>query len=48
MTTFDDDYVFNALKYAASGYLLKGISTKELIDAVHKVHHGNDQRVHRV
>lgn len=30
LTTFDDDeYVFNALKYGASGYLLKGISTKE-------------------
>ena len=27
LTTFDDDeYVFNALKYGASGYLLKGIS----------------------
>ena len=41
LTTFDDDeYVFNALKYGASGYLLKGISTKELIDAVQKVYHG--------
>lgn len=41
LTTFDDDeYVFNALKYGASGYLLKGISTKELIGAVRKVHHG--------
>lgn len=41
LTTFDDDeYVFNALKYGASGYLLKGISTKELADAVRKVYHG--------
>lgn len=41
LTTFDDDeYVFNALKYGASGYLLKGISTKELIEAVRKVYHG--------
>ena len=41
LTTFDDDeYVFNALKYGASGYLLKGISTKELIDAIHKVYNG--------
>lgn len=41
LTTFDDDeYVFNALKYGASGYLLKGISTKELIDAIRKVYHG--------
>ena len=31
LTTFDDDmYVFNAIKYGASGYLLKGISMKEL------------------
>lgn len=41
LTTFDDDeYVFNALKYGASGYLLKGISTKELTDALHKVYQG--------
>lgn len=41
LTTFDDDeYVFNALKYGASGYLLKGISTKELADAIRKVYQG--------
>ena len=41
LTTFDDDeYVFNALKYGASGYLLKGISMKELADAIKKVYHG--------
>ena len=41
LTTFDDDeYVFNALKYGASGYLLKGISTRELADAIRKVYHG--------
>ena len=41
LTTFDDDeYVFNALKYGASGYLLKGISTKDLADAIRKVYHG--------
>ena len=41
LTTFDDDqYVFNALKYGASGYLLKGISMKELSDAIRKVYHG--------
>lgn len=41
LTTFDDDeYVFNALKYGASGYLLKGISTNELIEAIQKVYHG--------
>lgn len=42
LTTFDDDeYVFNALKYGASGYLLKGISMKELSDAIRKVYQGN-------
>ncbi|MFG6384591.1 MAG: response regulator transcription factor [Lachnospiraceae bacterium] len=41
LTTFDDDeYVFNALKYGASGYLLKGIQTKELADAIRKVYQG--------
>lgn len=41
LTTFDDDeYVFNALKYGASGYLLKGTTTKELADAIRKVHQG--------
>lgn len=41
LTTFDDDeYVFNALKYGASGYLLKGISMKELAEAIHKVYNG--------
>ena len=30
LTTFDDDeYVFNALKYGASGYLLKGVSVPD-------------------
>lgn len=39
LTTFDDDeYVFNALKYGASGYLLKGISMKELAEVVRKVY----------
>ena len=42
LTTFDDEeYVFNALKYGASGYLLKGISTKELTEAIRKVYHGS-------
>ena len=43
LTTFDDDeYVYNALKYGASGYLLKGISTKELAEAIRKVYQGTD------
>lgn len=42
VTTFDDDeYVFNALKYGASGYMLKGASMKELSDAIRKVYLGN-------
>ena len=35
LTTFDDDeYVFNGLKYGASGYLLKGISVPDLTEAI--------------
>lgn len=42
VTTFDDDeYVFNALKYGASGYMLKGASMQELSDAIRKVYQGN-------
>lgn len=42
LTTFDDDeYVYSALKYGASGYLLKGISMDELKDAIYKVYKGN-------
>lgn len=38
LTTFDDDeYVYNALKYGASGYLLKGVSVPELTKAVRTV-----------
>lgn len=41
LTTFDDDeYVFNALKYGASGYLLKGVSMDELSDAIRIVYSG--------
>lgn len=41
LTTFDDDkYVFSALKYGASGYLLKGISVDELEKALHVVYSG--------
>ena len=41
LTTFDDDeYVYNALKYGASGYLLKGVSMEELINAIETVHSG--------
>ena len=41
LTTFDDDeFVYNALKYGASGYLLKGVSMDELVSAIHTVHSG--------
>jgi len=41
LTTFDDDeYVFNALKYGASGYLLKGVSVAELSNAIRTVVQG--------
>ena len=38
LTTFDDDeYIYDALKYGASGYLLKGCSLDELSLAIHNV-----------
>lgn len=42
LTSFDDDeYILSALRDGASGYLLKGISIAELVDAIHKVHSGS-------
>lgn len=41
LTTFDDDeYVYNALKFGASGYLLKGVSMDELCGAIRTVYSG--------
>lgn len=41
LTTFDDDeYIFSALKYGASGYLLKGISLDELTRSIKTVLEG--------
>ncbi|MCR4627944.1 MAG: response regulator transcription factor [Treponema sp.] len=41
LTTFDDDdFVYNALKYGASGYLLKGIALDELKQAIKTVYSG--------
>lgn len=41
LTTFDDDeYVYNALKFGASGYLLKGVSMDELANAISTVQSG--------
>lgn len=41
LTTFDDDeFVYNALKFGASGYLLKGVSMEELAGAITTVYSG--------
>jgi len=41
LTTFDDDdFVFGALKYGASGYLLKGVSMDDLYHAICTVYSG--------
>ena len=42
LTTFDDDeYIYYALKYGASGYLLKGCSVQELTSAIKTVMSGS-------
>lgn len=41
LTTFDDDeYVFNALRYGASGYMLKGDNIDKLYQAICTVYDG--------
>lgn len=41
LTTFDDDdFIFSALKYGASDYILKGVSPTELHDAITTVYNG--------
>ncbi|NLL79839.1 MAG: response regulator transcription factor [Clostridiales bacterium] len=41
LTTFDDDeFVYDALKYGASGYLLKGVSMDDLVEAIETVYSG--------
>ncbi|MEX2444110.1 MAG: response regulator transcription factor [Alkalispirochaeta sp.] len=41
LTTFEDDqYVHDAMRYGASGYLLKSISTSELLTAIRAVQAG--------
>ena len=41
LTTFnDDEYVYYALKYGASGYLLKGVSMDGLVNAIETVFSG--------
>lgn len=42
LTTFDDDdFIFKALQYGASGYILKGISMENLHQAIVTVNKGN-------
>ncbi|MFC5700760.1 response regulator [Cohnella faecalis] len=42
LTTFDDDeYIIEALRNGASGYLLKNISPDRIIDGIKTVHQGN-------
>lgn len=41
LTTFkDDEYIYEALKYGASGYLLKDASPKEIAEGIRKVRMG--------
>lgn len=42
LTTFDDDeYISDAVKYGASGYLLKGEPVEEIVSAIRKVYSGD-------
>lgn len=42
LTTFDDDeYIQQALKNGASGYMLKDLTADKLSSAIRDVHHGN-------
>lgn len=42
LTTFDDDeYISDAIRYGASGYLLKGEPVEEIVSAIRKVHDGD-------
>ena len=42
LTTFDDDqYIIDALRFGAKGYLLKDIEAKKLIEAIYEAMDGN-------
>ncbi|WP_062232816.1 response regulator transcription factor [Fictibacillus sp. FJAT-27399] len=42
LTTFDDDeYIFDAIKNGAKGYLLKNTEPERIRDAIKSVYHGN-------
>lgn len=40
MTTFDDEYVVEALRGGAMGYVLKDTATEELAIAIRSIHKG--------
>jgi len=41
LSMFDlDEYVYGALRAGASGFILKDARPEQLIDAIHRVHHG--------
>jgi len=41
LTTFDEDeYIFQAIKYGASGYLLKDASPAKIVEAIREVYRG--------
>lgn len=42
LTTFnEDEYIFEGLKNGADGYLLKDMSSEELVKSIERVHEGN-------
>ncbi len=49
LTTYDgDEDIFKALQAGAKSYLLKGSSSEELVEAIHKVHSGKQYIPHAV
>jgi len=38
----NQEFIFNAIKYGAKGYLPKNITREELVDAIHEVYKGNE------
>ena len=49
LTTYDgDEDIFKALQAGAKSYLLKGSSSEELVEAIHKVHAGKQYIPHAV
>ena len=42
LTTFnEDEYIFQGLNYGADGYILKDVSSKELVDSIKSVYKGD-------